>query len=50
MPNEYDDNLVRQLISTIKVMATDKIIIYFKCGLEYEQSINPKVKKINRVA
>lgn len=48
--DEYDDNLVRQLISTIKVMGTDKIIIYFKCGLEYEQSINSKVKKINRVA
>lgn len=48
--DEYDDSLVRQLIHTIKVSGEDKLIIYFKCGLEYEQTIIPKVKKINRVA
>lgn len=47
---DYNDSLVRQLIHTIRIIDTDKLKIYFKCGLEYEQYINSKVKKINRVA
>lgn len=47
---EYNDSLVRQLIDTIKVIGTDRLLVIFKNGLEYEQSIQPKVKKINRVA
>ncbi len=47
---EYNDSLVRQLIDTIKVIGTDKLLVIFKNGLEYEQRIQPKVKKINRVA
>ncbi len=47
---EYNDSLVRQLIDTIKVIGTDKLLVIFKNGLVYEQSIQPRVKKINRVA
>lgn len=47
---EYNDSLVRQLIDTIKVIGTDRLLVIFKNGLEYEQSIQPKVRKINRVA
>ena len=43
----YNDTLVRQLIDTIKVMGEDRLEIIFKCGLNYEQSIFPKVKKLN---
>lgn len=43
----YNDTLVRQLIDTIKVMGEDRLEITFKCGLKYEQSILPKVKKLN---
>lgn len=46
----WDDCLVRQLIDSIKVVGDDKLIIHFKIGLEYEQAIAPKVRKINRVA
>lgn len=45
--NIYNDTLVRQLIDTIKVMGEDRLEIIFKCGLNYEQSIFPKVKKLN---
>ncbi|HWR31868.1 MAG TPA: zinc ribbon domain-containing protein [Negativicutes bacterium] len=47
---EYNDSLVRQLIDTIKVIGTDRLLVIFKNGLEYEQCIQSKVKKINRVA
>ena len=47
---EYNDSLVRQLIDTIKVIGTDRLLVIFKNGLEYEESIQPKVKKINWVA
>ena len=43
----YNDTLVRQLIDTIKVMGEDRLEITFKCGFKYEQSILPKVKKLN---
>ncbi|WP_101908649.1 recombinase family protein [Marasmitruncus massiliensis] len=43
----YNDTLVRQLIDTIKVMGEDRLEIIFECGLNYEQSIFPKVKKLN---
>ncbi len=43
----YNDTLVRQLIDTIKVMGEDRLEIIFKCGLNYEQNIFPKVKKLN---
>ncbi len=42
----YDDTLVRQLIDTIKVNSDNTLKIYFKNGLEYEQSISPKVRKL----
>lgn len=42
----YDDTLVRQLIDTIKVNSDNILKIYFKNGLEYEQSISPKVRKL----
>lgn len=46
----WDDCLVRQLVDSIKVVGDDKLIIRFRIGLEYEQAIAPKVRKINRVA
>lgn len=46
----YDDDLVRQLIAVIKVMGTDRLLITFKCGLEYEQPMASKVRKNNRTA
>lgn len=48
--NEYDDILVRQLIDTIMVMDENTLLITFKCGLEYRQSIEPKVRKLNQTA
>ena len=47
---EYNDSLVRQLIDTIKVIGTDRLLIIFRSGFEYEQRIQPKVRKINRAA
>ena len=44
----YDDILVRQLIDTIRVMGENKLEITFTCGLTYEQSISPKVRKLVR--
>lgn len=46
----YNDRLVRQLIQTIRVMGEDKLLIVFKCGLEYEQPISLKVRKLNRAS
>ena len=46
----YNDVLVRQLIDTIKTIDEEKLEISFKCGLQYEQSINLKVRKINRAS
>lgn len=46
----YNDVLVRQLIDTIKIIDEEKLEISFKCGLQYEQSISPKVRKINRAS
>lgn len=46
----YNDRLVRQLIQAIKVMGEDKLLIVFKCGLEYEQPISLKVRKLNRAS
>lgn len=43
--NEYDDELVRQLIDTIKVIGTDKILVIFKCGITYEQSLHRNIRK-----
>lgn len=43
---EYSDVLVRQLIDIIKVKNQSTLLIYFKSGLEYEQSITPKVRKL----
>ena len=43
----YDDALVRQLIDTIKVKGEDRLEIVFKCGLTYEQSVTPKVRRLN---
>ncbi|WP_066460114.1 recombinase family protein [Anaerotruncus rubiinfantis] len=44
--NTYNDALVRQLIDTIKVKNENALMIYFKSGLEYEQPIQPKVRKL----
>jgi hypothetical protein len=38
----FDNQLVRQLIQSIKVVSKDKIIIRFKSGLEIEQEIATK--------
>lgn len=46
----WDDCLVRQLIDTIKVVGGDKLVLHFRIGLDYEQAIAPKVRKMNRVA
>jgi DNA invertase Pin-like site-specific DNA recombinase len=46
----YNDVLVRQLIDTIKIIDEEKLEISFKCGLQYEQSISSKVRKINRAS
>ncbi len=40
--SEFDNQLVRQLIQSIKVMSKDKIIIKFKSGLEMEQELSKK--------
>ena len=45
--NEYDDDLVRQLIDTIKVMKNDKLIITFKCGITYEQTLQRTMRRSN---
>lgn len=41
----YSDELVRQLIDTIKVAGDDKLIITFKCGTVHEQTVNRNIRK-----
>jgi DNA invertase Pin-like site-specific DNA recombinase len=48
--SEYDDILVRQIVDTIQVMNDNTLLITFKWGLEYRQSIDTKVRKLNRTA
>jgi len=38
----FDNQLVRQLIQSIKVVSKDKILIKFKSGLEMEQELAKK--------
>ena len=40
--SNFDNQLVRQLIQSIKVMSKDKILIKFKSGLEMEQELAKK--------
>lgn len=40
---EYDDNVVRSLIDTIRVVSGNKLRITFGTGYEYEQSITPNI-------
>ena len=40
----YDDNLVRQLIDTIKVIDSERLLIIYKDGTQYEQPINPNIR------
>lgn len=37
---EYSDNVVRQMIDTIKVMNENKLLIIFKGGCEVEQPLH----------
>lgn len=37
---EYDDQTLRQLIGSIKVLTKDKALIFFKCGMETEVTLN----------
>lgn len=48
--DEYDDDLVRQLIDTIKVVGDDKLIFTFKCGIVYEQPIQLQVRRLKKSA
>lgn len=41
----YDDYLVKQLIDTIKVMGDEKLLITFRCGITYEQTLNRNIRK-----
>jgi len=36
---EWDDELIRELIHTVKVLSKDKILIMFRTGLETEQAL-----------
>lgn len=40
--SNFDNQLVRQLIQSIKVMSREKILIRFKSGLEMEQELSKK--------
>jgi hypothetical protein len=42
----YDDNLVRQLIETIMVIDSEKLLITFKGGMQFEQTIARHIRKI----
>lgn len=48
--NEYDDILVRQIIDTIMIIDETTLLITFKWGLEYRQSISPKIRKQKKAA
>jgi DNA invertase Pin-like site-specific DNA recombinase len=39
IPAEYDDQAVRQLVDTVKVLAKDRLTITFKGGMEIEQQV-----------
>lgn len=45
----YQDHLVRQLISSIRVTGEDTLQFTFRCGLVHEQRINAGVKKTKRI-
>lgn len=44
---EYDDDIVRQLIDTIKVMENDILHITFRCGITCEQPLKRNIRKSN---
>ena len=44
--DDYDDNLVRNLIDTIKVVSGSRLRITFGTGYEHEQSIKPNIRGI----
>ena len=46
----YNDDLVRQLIETIKVVNEDTLLIKYHCGYEHNQRIDIKIKKIKKIA
>ena len=48
--NAYNDNLVRQLIKTIKVVDECTLEIIFKCGMIHSQTLDPKVRKLRKTA
>ena len=48
--SEYNDSLVRQLIQTIEIMDEDRLMITFQCGIQYEQPISLKVRKLNKAS
>lgn len=41
--SEYDDNPIRYLIDTIRVVSGNKLKITFGTGYEYEQRITPNI-------
>ncbi len=43
---DYDNDLVRQLIHTIKISRDNVLYSYFKCGVEFEQVIAPGVRRL----
>lgn len=46
---EYDDTLVRQMIDSIKVVGEGTLHITFKCGMEYDQHLDLKVRRLKKI-
>ena len=44
--NQYNEVLVRQLIETIKVIDRGRLLITFRGGLQYLQTIEPNIRRM----
>ena len=36
---QWEENTIRQLVDTVKVLSKDRILVCFRCGFEIEQEI-----------
>lgn len=48
--HRYNDDLVRQIIDTIKVVDRDRLLVIFKDGTKYVQSITVNIRRAKAAA
>lgn len=48
--HRYNDDLVRQIIDTIKVVDRDRLLVIFKDGTKYVQNITVNIRRAKAAA